>query len=138
MGLFDKKTTVPPGVAECESHIAELEKQRKNVIFSIGSKYVEENSLEDAEGTPYEEDMRELETIVQNMAIMEKRKLALQGLRKCEKCDNVLAIDSAFCNKCGDKLEALQAEVMKNICPQCGASYEDGAGFCISCGAKLG
>lgn len=138
MGLFDKKATVPPGVAECETHIAELEQQRKNVIFRIGSKYVESNSLKDAEGTPYEEDMGELETIAQNLTITEKRKLALQGLRKCEKCGNILTVDSAFCNKCGEKLEKLQAEVMKNICPQCGASYEDGAGFCISCGTKLG
>ena len=28
----------------------------------------------------------------------------IQGLRQCEKCGNVLPVDSGFCNKCGDKL----------------------------------
>ena len=85
MGLFDKKATVPPGVAECEAHIAELEQQRKNVVFRIGSKYVELNSFKDAEGTLYEEDMKELETIAQNLVIAEKRKLSLIGEKQGHK-----------------------------------------------------
>lgn len=140
MGLFDKKETVTtiPGVAECDTRIAELEQQKREIIFQIGSKYVENNTLKDAAGTPYEDDLSELESVIQEIAVTEKRKLAMQGLRKCDKCGNVLVIDSAFCNKCGTKLEALQAEVMKNICPKCGASYEEDAVFCTSCGNKLG
>lgn len=141
MALFDRKETTNaatvPEVAECDARIAGLEKKRKEVIFRIGSKYVENNTLKDAKGTPYEEDLSELESIAQDIAVTEKRKLAVQGLRKCEKCGNVLVIDSAFCNKCGAKLEELQVEVMKNICPKCGAPYEDGAAFCMSCGNKL-
>lgn len=139
MGLFDKRETVTTatGEVECNTHIAELEQQKRKVIFRIGSKYVENNTLKDAAGTPYEEDLRELESVIQEIAVTEKRKLAMQGLRKCDKCGNVLVIDSVFCNKCGTRLEVLQEEVMKNICPKCGAAYEEDATFCISCGNKL-
>ena len=65
--------------------------------------------------------------------------LAVQGKRKCEKCGNVLVLESVFCNKCGEKLEPLFAEEMakQNICPQCGATHSEEAAFCTSCGYKL-
>lgn len=139
MGLFDKKAAeaIPQEAIECDVHMAELEKQKEKVIYQIGLKYVENNTLKEVKDTPYEEDLNELESIEKDMEKTEKRKLAVQGLRKCEKCGNILVIDSAFCNKCGERLEELQAEVMGNICPKCGAVYEEGAVFCVSCGNKL-
>ena len=140
MGLFDKKETTDaalPEVAECDAKIANLNQQKQKTIYSIGEKYVELNTVKSAAGTPFEENMEKLGSIEKEIAITEKRKLAVQGLRKCDKCGNILVIDSAFCNKCGEKLEPLQVEVMKNICPKCGSAYEDGAAFCTSCGNKL-
>lgn len=138
MGLFDKNgAAANPGVAECDAKIANLNQQKQQTILSIGAKYVELNTVESAAGTPFEENMKKLEAIEDEIAVTEKRKLAVQGLRKCEKCGNILVIDSAFCNKCGEKLEPLQVEVTKNICPKCGSAYEDGAVFCTSCGNKL-
>lgn len=140
MGLFDKKATErmsTPEIAECDAKIANLNQQRQKTIYSIGEQYVELNTAKSAAGTTFEAYMEQLESIDEEIAVTEKRKLAVQGLRKCEKCGNILVIDSAFCNKCGEKLEALQAEVMKNICPKCGSVYEDDAAFCISCGNKL-
>lgn len=107
------------------------------MIYQNGLKYVENNTLKDAKDTPYEDELHELASIAKDMEMTQKRKLAVQGLRKCEKCGNILVIDSVFCNKCGERLEELQSEVMENICPKCGATYEDGAVFCISCGNKL-
>lgn len=124
-------------IAECEAQLEKLGEQKKEAIFRIGEKYVEDHTSEDAAGTEYEADLAELGEITKEMAFTEKRKLALQRLRKCEKCGNILVIDSAFCNKCGEKLEPMQAELMKNICPQCGGVYEDGAVFCTMCGNKL-
>lgn len=145
MGLLDKITVgmgnqaAPPAVAECDARLAQLEQQKKEVICRIGTKYVELNTIEAAVGTPYEADMAELQNIAQETVHTEKRKLAVQGLRKCEKCGNVLALDSAFCNKCGEKLEALQAQVTapQNTCPSCGSVYEEGAAFCTACGKRL-
>ncbi|MCM1088838.1 MAG: zinc ribbon domain-containing protein [Muribaculaceae bacterium] len=140
MGLFDKKEveTAAPGVAECDAKIANLNQQKQRAIYGIGEQYVSLNTAKSAAGTPFEQAMAELEAIETEIGVTERRRLALQGLRKCEKCGNILVIDSAFCNKCGEKLEALQVEVMKNICPKCGNPYENGAVFCTSCGNKLG
>lgn len=139
MGLFDKKETgnAKPEVAECDAQIAQLERQRQQTIYNIGEQYAVLNTVKSAAGTPFEEHMEQLKSIEEKIAVTEKRKLAVQGLRKCDKCGNILVIDSAFCNKCGERLEALQVEVMKNICPKCGSAYEEGAVFCISCGNKL-
>lgn len=140
MGLFDKKGSegaAAPEIAECDAKIANLNKQRQRTIYSIGEQYLELNTVKSAAGTPFEAYMEHLKSIEEEITVTEKRKLAVQGLRKCEKCGNILVIDSIFCNKCGEKLVDLQAEVMKNICPKCGSVYEDDAVFCISCGNKL-
>jgi len=144
MGLFDGKSTkqvpvVAPKVAECDNQLAMLEKKKEDVIHKIGQTYVENNTTQNAAGTVYEPFMKELDKIQEDTIILEKRKLAVQGLRKCEKCGNVLVLDSVFCNKCGEKLEELfvPTEQNPNICTKCGATFEEDAAFCTSCGNKL-
>lgn len=144
MGLFDAKnaaptSVVPPAVAECDSKLAVIAKRREEVVHAIGQLYVENNDLQSAAGTPYEPHMKEIEDMETQKAELEKRRLAVQGLRKCEKCGNILVLDSAFCNKCGEKLEELviAAEQNANICSKCGSTYAEGAAFCTNCGNKL-
>ena len=142
MALFEKKqavATVPLEVAECDRKLADLEGRRTQLVMKIGLIFLANNTLERLAGSPYEESVEAIETLEKEKAFLEKRKLAVQGLRKCEKCGNILVLESAFCNKCGEKLEPLFAEEIKNqnVCSQCGASYEEGAAFCTSCGNKL-
>lgn len=139
MAFFDKKEPLLPGVAECEKKLGELEKRKTVLIMQIGQMFLEKNSLEDVAGTPYEEMMKEIQVIEKEKEFQNKRMLAVQGKRKCEKCGNVLVLESVFCNKCGEKLEPLFAEEMakQNICPQCGATHSEEAAFCTSCGYKL-
>lgn len=144
MALFETKKgtmTQVPGVAECDAKLAQLAKQKQDVIYKVGLKYVENNNVDDAAGTIYAEEMNELEALTREMDGTEVRKLALQGLRKCEKCGNILVIDSAFCNKCGEKLAPLQVEneTTQTIlrCSKCGNPVESGAAFCVSCGNKI-
>lgn len=145
MAFFEKKVqttnaAVPPEVAECDRRLAELAQNRAAVVMQIGQLFLTANTPESVEGSPYAELVNKVVAIDQETEYQEKRKLAIKGLRKCEKCGNILVLDSAFCNKCGEKLEPLFAEQNKaqNICPQCGASYAEGAAFCTSCGNKLG
>lgn len=51
----------------------------------------------------------------------------------CIKCGNQLNDDSAFCSKCGTKVESKAT----NICSRCGAEMEDGMLFCSKCGTKI-
>lgn len=144
MGFFDAKqtqaNTVSPEVAECDRKLAELEQKRQDAIFRIGQLYVENNDAKSAEGTAYEPLVKEVQSITEESESLEKRKLALQGLRKCEACGNILVLESGFCNICGKKLDALFAPTQENpyICSKCGAPYEEGMLFCAECGNKLG
>lgn len=143
MGLLDAKKTpvsnISPEVMECDRQMAALEQRKQQVIANIGKLYVEANDLKSAAGTVYEGPLKEIKEIREQVIILEKRKLAVQGLRKCEKCGNILVLDSAFCNKCGEKLEALFIPTEQNpyICAKCGTPHDKGALFCTGCGNKL-
>lgn len=142
MALFDKKetVTVSPEVAACQRKIVELNQQRAETLRQIGELYLENYDPEKLEGSPYEAKVKAVQALDREKDFQEKRMLAVQGQRKCEKCGNILVLDSAFCNKCGEKLEPLFAEELKKqrICPQCGAPCGEGAVFCTACGQKLG
>lgn len=141
MALFGKKEVVvtPPEVAECDAKLAGLEVQRREAVMRIGLTFLANNTVEELAGSVYEENVKAVEAIDKETEFYEKRKLAVQGLRKCEKCGNILVRESAFCNKCGEKLEPLFAEENKSqkVCSMCGSPYEEGAAFCTSCGNKL-
>jgi ribosomal protein L40E len=141
MALFEKKGAAAGSAAEeFEKKLTELDRQRANLVQQIGQMFLENHTVEELKGSPYEETVKTILAVDKEREFNEKRKLAVQGLRKCEKCGNVLVLDSIFCNKCGEKLEPLFTEEVSNgnICPQCGAAYEEGAMFCTSCGNKLG
>lgn len=145
MALFDKRepeamVNVTPGEAECDRRLAELAQNRAALVMQIGHAFLAANTPESVKGSPYEELVLSVASIDKETDYQEKRKLAIRGLRKCEKCGNILVLDSAFCNKCGEKLEPLFAEETKtqHLCPQCGLAYPEGATFCTSCGYKLG
>lgn len=143
MALFEKKNTAEtpqiPGLAECDAKIAQLTKQKQETTYKLGAKYAENNTAVSAAGTIYAEELSELENIAREIDNTEVKKLALQGLRRCEECGNILVSDSAFCNKCGEKLEPLQIQEQSAAprCPKCGNPVEPGAAFCVSCGTKL-
>lgn len=64
--------------------------------------------------------------------------LAAQGLRLCDHCHQIITLDSAFCNKCGSKLEPIvPSSAGGRFCPACGASLAEGDVFCVTCGAKV-
>ena len=147
MGLFDGKNsvngvknTVPPEVAECDAKLNALAQQKRNLIYHMGELFVGLNNATTVAGTEYESTWKELEKNALETDSTSKRRLAVQGLRKCDKCGFILALDSVFCNKCGEKQSELTfgtQEGAKAVCPDCGATYAEGAAFCTNCGKKL-
>lgn len=148
MGFFDAKNgrnMLPPEVAECDAKLMALAQQKQQMIFHIGELFVNTNNAESVAGTQYEEVWKALEQNAFETENTEKRKLAVQGLRKCDKCGFILSIDSVFCNKCGEKQSELvvqqespQMEAAPNVCPDCGTPWVNGAAFCTNCGRRIG
>lgn len=144
MGLFSGETRMKaketsPAVTECAKRLNELEQERKKLLLEIGAKYFEEHKEDSAKGTLYAKEIEGIIAVDKETIIVEMRKLALQGLRKCTACGNMLPLDSMFCNKCGEKQQLLNVtETMnKNVCPNCGAERESDNIFCTVCGYKL-
>jgi len=131
--------TVPGVIMELDRQLSILTSKKNEITSQIGRLYLNNNDSKTAEGTIYEELVKEAEKLMEEMSAVEKRKFAAQGQRKCEKCGNILILDSLFCNKCGEKLEPLfvPTEQSPLICEKCGKPYTEGAVFCTGCGNRL-
>ncbi len=100
-------------------------KQKTEEVVSVGKQKLDIVSLENKESKLYarlgknafgyladNQDLpKELADIIaeikENKELIEKQKQELgkmQHKRKCAKCGNIIGEDSAFCNKCGEKL----------------------------------
>ena len=81
---------------------------------------------------------------------MNKKILFNKGMRKCDNCEEIIPVESTFCEVCGTKQKALkikkektqEKEEEKNVakekvCPQCGLICNAKAKFCSKCGFKF-
>lgn len=142
MGLFDAKKgamSEQPEIAEFDRQLTALAQQKRDAIAGIGQMFVDNNTADTVTGTPYEESFQQLALMEEQRVLLEKRKLAAQGMRKCEDCGNILVLDSAFCNKCGTKLAPLFAETKsgQKLCPKCGHEVAADEVFCSACGCRI-
>ena len=120
-----------------------LEEQLRKAYEEIGKRFYEENKGRVEYGSSYSELFETVEVVNEKRILLEKRTLAYRGMRRCENCQQIITIDSVFCNKCGAKLEELPEEVLKKEesvgkkrCGVCGYELEQGDAFCPNCGNK--
>ena len=145
MGLFDvnqKMTTrgnAVPGYDPFDEEHRALKAKYTRTILQLGEKFYDDNRDKDMSGTEYSGMFIAINEAENDLVMLEKRRLASVGLRKCESCGAELPINSSFCNKCGARQGELESAVVRasHICPKCGSRLEDGDEFCVSCGYKL-
>lgn len=63
--------------------------------------------------------------------------ITLNNMVACPNCANLVPKGTAFCTKCGTRVEPIvAADNSQPICKKCGAILKEGMAFCSSCGAK--
>ncbi|WP_432627124.1 zinc ribbon domain-containing protein [Brotaphodocola sp.] len=116
--------------------ISATEEKIVELLTKIGRVYMEKHALDN--NPEYVEYVKQIQILEEEKQILERNKLATQGLRVCEHCHQIITLDSAFCNKCGSKLNPIVvSSIDGKFCPSCGASLSEGDAFCTACGAKV-
>lgn len=123
-------------VSTFDEQIDRVEQEIRVQFQELGQIYYLHHSEDYTE--EYAPQIKKLRSLDEEKKIITKNKLAAQGLRLCEECQQIIPLDSAFCNKCGAKLEAVEISTAGGkYCPLCGTLLNDGDLFCVSCGAKI-
>lgn len=142
MGLLDTLQGIqgkkePASFRQFDTQIAETERQIMEQLAAVGRIYLEQN--QENYGEEYAPYLQEVSNLMEQKKELERNKLAAQGLRLCQNCNQSIPLDSAFCNKCGAKMEPIAVSSGKGKhCPSCGAAIEPGSAFCTECGMRLG
>lgn len=132
---LDRISSIQPAL-KFDQQIEKVEGQIKETLVQIGKVYLE-NHRESCE-PQYKEYVQKIGDLEEQKAVLERNKLAAQGLRMCEHCHQIITLDSVFCNKCGSKLEPVAlSSAGGRFCPSCGGALAEGDAFCTSCGSKV-
>lgn len=120
-----------------------LEEELRNAYEKLGKCFYEKNTDANIKAE-YQEEFEQIERLLEEKRTVEIKMLARQGKRKCTSCSNILILESRFCNMCGEKLEEIPEELLKDPvavlppsrCSSCGELLDEDAVFCSSCGKK--
>lgn len=144
MGIFDSNIIADKinSLKKEDSYSEEfrnLKANRSRAIMEIGEKYFEMHKDDINMDIFYSEEIKSIIETDKALELLEKKRLAAQGMKLCEACGNELPIASGFCNKCGSKQGELSADLIRasHICPSCGTRIEDSDMFCVGCGYQL-
>lgn len=119
-----------------------LEDRLKATYEKIGKKYYEGEKGKEIKDAAYQALFADIEQILNEKNTLEEKKLAMQGKKRCMSCQNVVPLESRFCNMCGTKLPEVKPVVVENSTPSirkclgCGNVLEADAVFCPNCGKK--
>jgi hypothetical protein len=139
MGILDnaiRGTKDFTETAKLNSQIADEKKQIQSIYNQIGKLYYETNPHDDS---PLGKLCADINKCNKRIEEREKEKLEIKAAKKCSNCGANVAANTAFCVKCGHKLDAphSQPTVPKKFCTGCGNAMSIDATFCTSCGRQF-
>lgn len=96
-----------------DGSILQVDNQKKNLIYQLGEAFYKANKDNADTVDEYKVAIENINKLEFNRKVWINRKMKLQGMRICEGCGNVLPYESAFCNRCGIKLEAVAEDLLE-------------------------
>ena len=113
--------------------VRSVQKELRKLYYELGRKYYlmkTDKSITESDMDSLINQIHTKETELKDLA-----KTNAEDKRiTCKACGAIIPADSAFCPKCGVKIEK---EELTNICPGCGAELMPDMRFCIHCGLDL-
>ena len=141
-------------VTKLNASIAEEERKIKAAYAEIGKAYFEAHP-DDFEPS-LEPQISLIKQCNANISEFKRQITTIKGVGICPNCGAEISKDAAFCSSCGnpvpketkedvvdsqvvsEEIVPTEAEVVEEKkCPKCGEKIEEGAVFCVNCGAKL-
>ncbi len=99
-------------------------------------------------GKVFKAECKKIDNLQKEILDINTRILFNKNLRTCLNCNEVIALDSAFCENCGTKQKKLkldekpkesvkEEEEVSNVCPHCGTVCGKDSKFCSKCGYEM-
>lgn len=120
--MFDKNKNE---IKKVDKNIEKIEAMIHENFYEIGRLFYETNYGKAEEDSAYKKWMDAAGQLEAQKKELDKEKLKLQGLMKCDYCNSIINYGSVFCNRCGQKLDTDADLEKKKICLFCGAQMEE-------------
>lgn len=153
MAKTDVQTGSNPEIKQADEGWMNAKQNIDKAIFELGKAYYEKN--QDNPAPEYVEQIETIKLKSKEEYLWHQYRLNLEGQRLCDSCNSSITVDSAFCNRCGAKIEPIdfspildtsnivqevdEPDISKEaVCPECGKKLVEGAVFCEACGTRVG
>lgn len=133
--------------AKLKLSIAEKEDEIEEIYKEMGKAVYDSYKSGEDVGKAFTKDSKAIDKKIAEIDEMNKKILYNKSLRICEKCNEVISLESTFCPNCGakqkvvkikeDKKEKEEKKEENKVCAQCGLVCEPNAKFCTKCGFEL-
>lgn len=130
-----QKTKDMADVAKINSMISDEEKRINETYFNIGKLYVSMHSDDYEEA--FQGMISSIKEADKRIADYKRQIQDIKGIKRCPNCNSEIALNAAFCNICGQKVDIPQpVQKEGKVCVSCGQNIEEDSDFCPMCGAK--
>lgn len=131
--------------------IADIEADIEKVYEEMGKTVYELYKSGEDVGKVFTKECKKIDKMKKDIDEKNKTILYNKGLRSCDKCGEVISIESTFCANCGQKQKPVKikeekkvekeddekVKVVEKVCPQCGLVCAAGSKFCTKCGYNI-
>lgn len=132
--------------AKLKLAIAEKEDEIEAIYKEMGKTVYDSYKAGEDVGKAFTKDSKSIDKKLFEIEDMNKKILFNKSLRVCDKCKEVISLESTYCPTCGAKQKAIKIKTEKKeevkkeenkVCSQCGLICDASSKFCTKCGFEL-